>query len=150
MIRLLRELIFLTLLLIFTIFALLINLSFFSDESSVKATEGKEILVDKPLKPIQNQLGMQLFRNNCAACHNRNMRDGLIGPALGGVRERWIGNEANIYDFVRNSQVVIKSGNAYAKDLFEKWKPNIMPPFSNIKDEEIDAILDYIDEQFSR
>ena len=33
--------------------------------------------------------GNTLFKNNCASCHNKNMKDDLTGPALGGVEERW-------------------------------------------------------------
>ena len=32
--------------------------------------------------------GEALFKANCASCHNRNMKDDLTGPALGGVEER--------------------------------------------------------------
>ncbi len=148
--RLVRELLLLTYLLIFAILALIINLSFFSHDPKMNAADQKEILIDKPLKPIKNQLGNQLFKANCAACHNRNMRDGLVGPALGGVQERWENNDADIYDFIRNSQVVINSGNDYAKNLFIKWERTQMTSFPNLRDEEIEAILDYIDEQYSR
>jgi len=132
------------------IVALMINLSFFSHLSIQKSVEQNEIAIKQEPKPIKNQKGKQIFKNNCAACHNRNMQDGLIGPALGGVRERWKDNDANIYDFIRNPQAVIKSGNGYAKNLFKKWTPNEMPPFLNLKDEEIEAILDYIDEIYYR
>jgi hypothetical protein len=33
--------------------------------------------------------GKTLFKNQCASCHNKNMKDKLTGPALGGVQERW-------------------------------------------------------------
>ena len=145
--KLVRELLFLSVLLLFSLLLLVINLSFFSDNSVLENVEKIEL---KKIKPIQNQIGKQLFKNNCAACHNRNMRDGLIGPALGGVRERWLVNDVAIYDFVRNSQVVIENGNEYANTLFEEWSPNKMPSFSNLEDKEIDSILDYIDEQFQR
>jgi cytochrome c2 len=143
--KLVRDLILLTSLLVFSIFALLINLSFFSETSTAEPGEQQTILKEKPLKPTKNQLGKQLFKANCAACHNRNMKDDLIGPALGGVVERWENNDASIYDFIRHSQAVIVGGNKYAKDLFKKWNIE-MPPFSNFKDTEIDAILNYIEE----
>ena len=34
-------------------------------------------------------LGSVLFKNQCASCHNKNMRDDLTGPALAGVEKRW-------------------------------------------------------------
>jgi len=147
--KLIREFIMLAFLLIFLIVALMINLSFFSHLSIQKSVEQNEIAIKQEPKPIKNQKGKQIFKNNCAACHNRNMQDGLIGPALGGVRERWKDNDATIYNFIRNSQAVIKSSDSYARDLFAKWKTS-MPPFLNLKDEEIKAILDYIDEIYYR
>ncbi len=148
--KLVRELLLLACLLLFSVLALMINLSFFSDNSTINSFEQKEVLIDKPLKPIKNQVGKQLFKDNCAACHNRNMQDGLVGPALGGVRERWANNDANIYDFIRNSEAVINSGNNYVKKLFNNWDKTKMTSFPNLKDSEIEAILNYIDEQYSR
>jgi len=147
--KLVRELLILTCLLLFLVLTLLINLSFFSETSTNNADEQKELLIDKPTKIIKNQLGKKLFKDNCAACHNRNMRYGMVGPALGGVRERWEDHEGNIYEFVRNSQVVIHGGNDYAKDLFKKWGSTQMPAFLNLKVEEIDSILNYIDEVYA-
>ena len=31
--------------------------------------------------------GKELFRGKCATCHNKNMKQDLTGPALGGVEE---------------------------------------------------------------
>lgn len=141
-----RELSLLTCLLILLVLILVINLSLFPAISKMESAESKEILVSQVSKTIRNQEGLQLFKANCAACHNRNMRDDLVGPALGGVRERWQDNDAGIYDFIRNSQVVIKSRDAYATALYAKWKPNEMPPFHNLTDEEVEKILNYIEE----
>ena len=116
--KLVRELLLLACLLLFSVLALMFNLSFFSDNSTKESLVQKKVLIDKPFKPIKNQLGKQLFKDNCAACHNRNMKSVLVGPALGGVKERWKNNDANIYDFIRNSEAVINSGNNYAKNLF--------------------------------
>ncbi|HRW76688.1 MAG TPA: cytochrome c, partial [Saprospiraceae bacterium] len=65
--------------------------------------------------------GKQLFKANCAQCHNRNMKDNLTGPALGGVQERWAGREELLYGWIRNSQSVIASGDPYAVDLYNTW-----------------------------
>ena len=148
--NLIQELIRLTFLLLFLICALLINLSFFSDHHILKSDESKKTKLEKPFKTVKNQLGKQLFKWNCAACHNRNMRDDAIGPALGGVRKRWEKNETEIYDFIQNSRAVIKGGDQYAVRLFKEWAPNEMPAFNNLRKEEMDSILNYIEEQFAR
>ena len=88
--------------------------------------------------------GKALFKANCAQCHNRNMKDDLTGPALGGVRERWDSEEL-LYSWIRNSQGLINSGNEYAVNLYNTWNKSIMNPFPNLTDEEIAAILDYVD-----
>lgn len=147
--RLVQELLLLTLFLLFAILALIINLHFFSKSPNSETETQKEILIAQPLKTNQTILGKQLFKANCAACHNRNMKDDLAGPALGNVQKRWASNDVSIFDFIRNSQAVIKSGNAYARALYGKWKPTEMPSFPNLKDEEIEAILNFIEEQYS-
>jgi mono/diheme cytochrome c family protein len=87
-------------------------------------------------------VGKQLFSTNCASCHIPN-KD-LVGPALTGVRERW-NDKAKLYRFIRNSQEVIGE-DAYAKSLYIKYNKTMMLPFPNLTDEQITAILDYVDE----
>ncbi|WP_425422240.1 c-type cytochrome [Phaeodactylibacter xiamenensis] len=91
-------------------------------------------------------LGKTLFRNYCATCHNKNMKDDLTGPALGGVTERWkdYPNE-DLFKFIRNSQEMIKSGHPRAVKLWTEWKPTFMNSFEDLTDEEIVAIIAYIE-----
>ncbi|MEO0341348.1 MAG: cytochrome c [Bacteroidota bacterium] len=91
--------------------------------------------------------GKKLFKDNCATCHNRDMRTDLTGPALGGIQERWIDySEADLRRWILNSQAMIEEGHPRAVELFQAWKPIIMPSF-NFTDQELDAILAYIDYQ---
>lgn len=89
--------------------------------------------------------GKQLFKANCAQCHNRNMKDNLTGPALGGTQDRWAGREDLLYAWIRNSQSVIASGDPYAVDLYNKWNKVLMNPFPNLTDDDIASILLYVD-----
>ena len=89
--------------------------------------------------------GKQLFKANCAQCHNRNMKDKLTGPALGGVQERWAGKEDVLYAWIRNSQAVIASGDPYAVALYNEWNKVLMNPFPNLTDDDIASILLYVD-----
>jgi mono/diheme cytochrome c family protein len=84
--------------------------------------------------------GRQLFAINCSSCHA--VKRDLVGPALTGVESRWQ-DKALLHRFIRNSQEVIAE-DAYAKSLFEKYNHTMMTPFPNLKDEDIDAILQYI------
>lgn len=83
--------------------------------------------------------GESLFNANCRVCHAVNQR--LVGPALAGVYNRrdmdWI------KAFVRNSQAVIASGDAYAVDLYEEYNQTVMTSFP-FSDEEIESIIAYV------
>jgi len=83
--------------------------------------------------------GEKLFKANCRACHAIDQR--LIGPALAGIYDRrdmdWI------KAFIKNSQVVIASGDEYAVALYEEYNKTAMTSF-NFDDSEIEAILSYI------
>ncbi|MEM9820280.1 MAG: cytochrome c [Bacteroidota bacterium] len=103
----------------------------------------------EPASPLFSR-GKNLFKNNCASCHNRNMRDDMTGPALAGVQERWEGREAVLYNWIRNSAQVIASGDPYAVALYKKWDNSVMSAFPNLQEEDIDALLAYIDEVGNR
>ncbi|MFD0796450.1 cytochrome c3 family protein [Maribacter chungangensis] len=89
--------------------------------------------------------GKALFNQNCAACHalNRNM----TGPALANVEERLYGEEGLdkewMYAWIRNSQGLIKSGDAYAVKIYEKYNQAAMTAFPTLSDADIDNILAY-------
>jgi cytochrome c2 len=90
--------------------------------------------------------GATLFKNNCGACHNRDMKSKMTGPALGGVQERWADfPQEDLYSWIRNSQVMIDAGHPMAIEMWNEWKPTVMNSFPNLTDEEITNILTYID-----
>lgn len=90
--------------------------------------------------------GKTLFRNYCATCHNKNMKDNLTGPALGAVEERWADYpKEDLYRWIRQSQAMISEGHPRAVELWDEWKPTVMNNFLNLSDQEIDNILGYID-----
>ncbi|MFK7771795.1 MAG: c-type cytochrome [Saprospiraceae bacterium] len=90
------------------------------------------------------RLGMQLFKNNCGSCHAKNMKAKMTGPALFEVEKRWNGNRENLYAWIRNSQAYLLTDDPYAKKLYAEYGESVMTAFPSLKDEEIDAILDYI------
>lgn len=91
------------------------------------------------------EVGKKLFRNNCAACHNKNMRDDLTAPALGGVQERWSAYpQKDLYRWIRNAQMMIRDKHPKALELWKQWRPTIMTPAENLTDDDIEALLDYI------
>ncbi|MDR3678773.1 MAG: cytochrome c [Flavipsychrobacter sp.] len=87
--------------------------------------------------------GKQLFMDNCARCHG--LKQDKLGPALDGVLARWNNDSVKVAAFIQNSQQVITGGqDAYATALYHKWSDAPMPAFTNLKDGEIKAILNYI------
>ncbi len=95
--------------------------------------------------PADFDQGKKLFKDNCAACHNKNMKDKAVGPALGGVQERWADYpKEDLYKWVRNSSALVDSGHKKAKEVFDEYKIP-MTPFPNLKDDEIGAIFSYVD-----
>lgn len=90
---------------------------------------------------VSAQDGKTLFVNNCAQCHQ--VHKPSTGPALAGVEDRWP-NKANLYSWIRNSAAFLKTGDKYANDLYNTWGKVAMNQFPNLTDEEIGAIITYI------
>lgn len=94
------------------------------------------------------QDGKALFQTNCASCHN--VHKDMTGPALAGVEGRWADKKL-LHDWILNPQAVLKTGDKYANDLFNKWNKIPMTAFQGVlSSEEIDAILKYIKEEESK
>src|SRR5687768_8057057 len=86
------------------------------------------------------ETGKTLFMNQCASCHNKNMKDDLTGPALGGVEDRWSSySQEELYNWIRNSQVMIAAGHPRAVELWSRWKPTVMNSFPAFTDEELES-----------
>ncbi len=83
--------------------------------------------------------GKLLFERHCSACHS--FLQEAIGPNLSGlthqVETEWI------RDFIRNPERVIKSGDARAVSMYDKFKV-YMPAFSHLEEVEVDALLSYL------
>jgi cytochrome c551/c552 len=90
---------------------------------------------------VQAQDGKALFNQKCASCHAIDKN--LVGPALKGVEDRW-DDKAMLYDWVRNSASVIKKGYPRAVAVYNEYNKVQMTAFPELKNEDIDAILAYI------
>lgn len=87
--------------------------------------------------------GKELFEGNCTACHA--VHKVKVGPALKDIKKRR--DIAWIKKFVRNSQNVIKSGDAYAVALYNQYNKTEMTAFPSFKDDEIESIVAYITDE---
>ncbi len=88
--------------------------------------------------------GKDLFKNYCAACHNKDMRSAATGPALGGTKAIW-GDDVALYGWVRNSQEMIKKGHPKAVEIWNQYKPTVMTAFPSLTDDDIGSLFAYID-----
>jgi mono/diheme cytochrome c family protein len=88
------------------------------------------------------QNGEQLFKQNCASCHA--IDKDVTGPALGGVLNRgpWAEDKKNLYAWVHNPPGFMAK-DKYTQGLKAKYQV-MMTPFPQLKDNEIDAIIDYV------
>ena len=95
----------------------------------------------EPTMSASAALGKTLFNSKCAACHSIFKQ--IEGPALIDFEERgpWQ-DRTKLYEWVRNPAKFMEK-DAYTKKLKEA-SGSMMQSFPDIKDEEVDAIVDYL------
>lgn len=110
----------------------------------VGGAEARSATAANPAPLTEEQLrGKTLFTNNCAQCHAAT-NEVIVGPGLKGVTSRTPG-EAWLMKWIRNSQAVVASGDAYAVRVYGQFNKIAMSSFPNLTDADIKAILSYID-----
>src|SRR5690606_6173166 len=97
---------------------------------------------------VSAQDGKALFMANCASCHNV-FKDGT-GPKLGGAinNEYFGGDNSKMHNWVHNPGKLIND-EPYFAALKAKFG-SVMTPFPGLKNEEIDAIIGYVEETFAK
>jgi cytochrome c551/c552 len=85
--------------------------------------------------------GESLFKANCASCHKADAP--YVGPALKGARDREPSKDW-VYKWVKNASAMANT-DPYAIKLKAAAGGVIMTSFPDLKNEEIDAILDWAD-----
>lgn len=88
------------------------------------------------------QDGEALFNSNCKTCHSPFEK--VLGPALKGMETRH--SEEWLIKWIRNAPAMIKSGDPAAVKLYNDYNKMPMTVFTNLKDEEIKAIIKYVAE----
>lgn len=132
---------------LFTVSITNIFLSEETDKTITVTTASKTNLSTVPPELLTSvTAGKKLFRTNCATCHNKNMKADMTGPALAGVRERWSDYpESDLYAWIKNSSKLIEAEHPKAVEVYNKWNKVPMTAFNNMTNEEVIAILDYVD-----
>jgi mono/diheme cytochrome c family protein len=87
--------------------------------------------------------GEKLFKQNCASCHHVDARK-AVGPGLAGVFDR-VPQPAEdwLIRWIKNSQALVKAGDAYAVKIFEEYNKSVMPAQA-LSDDQIKSVLAYI------
>ena len=134
------------------VFALNIDFSSTPKTAANPAVSDKNAPAPKPNPQMEKWLaGKDLFKANCAACHNPKS-DG-VGPPLLGVTARW--KAAGSYQgktgeqwmrvWIKNWRDVVGAGYKYGIDMHNS-RPAEMNVFGGyLTDEKIDYILFYVE-----
>jgi len=85
--------------------------------------------------------GKTVFNANCKQCHKLDQKN--VGPALRGISDRQ--SIAWAKSFIKNSQAVIASGDAYATALYKEYSNTVMPSHEFLSDGDLDNLLSYIE-----
>ncbi|MCD9014091.1 c-type cytochrome [Parachryseolinea silvisoli] len=121
------------------------------DIQSILVYIERESLVQVDETPVHDRItvksdssilrGRMLFRDQCSSCHFIHY-EGRYAPALGSVSKRlpreWL------IPFIQNSQKVIRGGDPYAQELFDRYHKRVMVPMEFLTEDDITDILNYI------
>lgn len=85
--------------------------------------------------------GKALFKQNCGVCHTTTQQK-MVGPGLEGITTKR--SEEWLIKWIKDSQALIKSGDADAIKAFEDGGKVAMTSFNHLSDDEVKSILSYI------
>jgi cytochrome c2 len=87
--------------------------------------------------------GKAIFMQNCTTCHLKNTA--VSGPAVAGVLGRWNNDTAHLKAFIRNPSKLISEGFPAAVAASQKANGAMMTPWPNLSDEELNALIAYME-----
>ena len=128
-----------------------LNVDFSSCNKPVAVNKPADSVSTAPNSEKERWLkGRDLFRANCASCHNIKF-DGA-GPALNGVKARWIAagaykgksGEQWLKTWIRNWHDVVDADYKYGVEMANS-RPAQMNIFNWLDDGKIDDILFYVE-----
>lgn len=126
--------------LIFSLAAML-SFSLTSNSQEAAATPAPAVAAAPAATGADPVKGKELFNANCAACHKLDAK--MTGPLLRGVSSKY--DKEWLYKWIKNSQGLIKSGDAQANAIWAEFKPSVMTAFPQLSNGDIDNIIAYTD-----
>ncbi len=93
---------------------------------------------------VYGQDGEGLFKAKCSACHMVDKNS--TGPILKGVKQKWedAGEGELLYKWVQGPEALILGGASQMANAIKDYSPTMMNN-QEVTNEEVDAILDYVD-----
>ena len=85
--------------------------------------------------------GKTIFNANCKTCHKLDQK--YTGPALRGLTDRRSIDWAK--SWIKNSQVLIATGDAQANALYKEYNNLAMPAYEFLSDDDLTNIISYIE-----
>lgn len=90
--------------------------------------------------------GKEIFTNNCASCHAKNMKTAMTGPPLGGVFMRFNGDTVAFTSYLRNQEKYLKTKkDKRIQKLHKNYGYVKKPKFSYLSTHDIKNLLLYIE-----
>ena len=97
---------------------------------------------EKNVEDQVKNIGLEIFMEKCSPCHFNGDKD-LTAPSLFGVTKRL--PLSKLIRWIRNSNELLVERDPYFLDLYAKWAYTIQPPFPELSDDNIIAVLRYIE-----
>ncbi len=91
--------------------------------------------------PTDDVDARRLFNQRCTACHTFG-KGAKVGPDLKGVTERR--PRAWLLQFIRSAGRMIDSGDPVAGALFQQFRPQRMPDWTDLGEAQIASLLDWL------
>jgi|GEM_PF-5788601 len=92
--------------------------------------------------------GEALFKRNCSTCHGYLSKRNIgTAPNLKGVQMRWIDYpKTDLYNFIRNSQKMIKEEHPKAVKVGKQWD-GVMTAYPGLSVKDIESMLHFIEKE---
>ena len=138
---------------LFLIILILIGIKFKSDNKEIKeqkycGTTSKTYNHSYQNGPdsISIVIGKKLFKEQCAMCHNKTMKDDLTGPALKGAIRRFNNDTIQFAKYLINQENYLSSENDHRILLLhERFEKIQKPKYRELSMNDIKSIIEYIE-----
>lgn len=93
--------------------------------------------------------GKELFVQNCAACHNKNMKSAATGPALGGFMKRWNNDTTTVLHYLNNDSKYLDTVSNQRMQSLKNQSTGFVEHMSlAISNDDLKALTEYIENRY--